>query len=83
MSRVSFPVGVLARCAFVAIACLALGVTQIAIPHAQAQTDMAPDAPTAAAVYSTISTNLEVRWSSSDFADTTGFKVQWKSGAED
>ena len=39
-----------------------------------------PGAPTSVAVYSTSDGELEVRWSSSDFAATTGFKVQWKSG---
>ncbi len=35
------------------------------------------------AVYSIDHQKLEVRWSSSDYAATTGFKVQWKSGNED
>ena len=42
-----------------------------------------PGAPTSVAVYSTSDGELEVRWSSSDFAATTGFKVQWKSGTEE
>ena len=42
-----------------------------------------PDAPTAVAVYSIESQKLEVRWSSSDAASTTAFKIQWKSGSED
>ena len=47
---------------------------------AQAQV---PDAPTAVAVYSIESQKLEVRWSSSDAASTTSFKIQWKSGSEE
>ena len=35
------------------------------------------------AVYIYSSQTLEVRWSSSDAADTTSFKIQWKSGTED
>ena len=46
---------------------------------ALAQTDV-PDAPTAVAVYSIESQKLEVRWSTSDAASTTSFKIQWKSG---
>ena len=42
-----------------------------------------PLAPELVAVYSTTDGELEVRWSSSDFAATTGFKVQWKSGTEE
>ena len=61
---------------------LALGAILVAIPSVQAQTNMAPGAPTAVAAYSTTSQNLEIRWSSSDFAVTTGFKVQWKSGSQ-
>jgi len=83
MSRVPGPVAMRSRCAIVGIGCLALVVTLFAISSVQAQTGLVPDAPTAAAVYSTSTTNLEIRWSSSDFADTTGFRVQWKSGAED
>ena len=49
---------------------------------ALAQADV-PDAPTAVAVYSIESQKLEVRWSSSDSASTTTFKIQWKSGSED
>ena len=47
-----------------------------------AQTQV-PDAPTAVAVYSIQSQKLEVRWSMSDAASTTSFKVQWKSGSEE
>ena len=47
-----------------------------------AQTDV-PDAPTDVAVYTYKSQQLEVRWSSSDAASTTSFKVQWKSGSEE
>ena len=47
-----------------------------------AQTDV-PDAPTALAVYSHDRFKLEVRWSSPDAANTTSFKVQWKSGSEE
>ena len=43
----------------------------------------APGAPTSVAVYSTEAEELEVSWSSSDFAATIGYKVQWKSGTED
>ena len=43
----------------------------------------APAAPTSVAVYSTEAEELEVSWSSSDFAATIGYKVQWKSGTED
>ena len=42
-----------------------------------------PEAPTSVAAYSTTDQELEVRWSSSDFATTTSFKVQWKSGTQD
>ena len=42
-----------------------------------------PGVPTSVAVYSTTSQKLEVRWSSSDFAVTTGFKIQWKSGTQE
>ena len=34
---------------------------------------MAPDAPTTVEVYSITTDELEVRWSSSDFAATTGW----------
>ena len=51
-------------------------------PEAFAQTDV-PDAPTDVAVYSIESQKLEVRWSSSDAAATTSFKIQWKSGSEE
>ena len=47
-----------------------------------AQTDV-PDAPTAVAVYSIDFRTMEVRWSSSDAASTTSFKVQWKSGSQE
>ena len=47
-----------------------------------AQTDV-PEAPTAVAVYIYESQKLEVRWSSSDAASTTWFKIQWKSGSEE
>ena len=47
-----------------------------------AQTDV-PDAPTNMAVYNYKSEQLEVRWSSSDAASTTSFKVQWKWGSEE
>ena len=46
-----------------------------------AQTD-APDAPSDVAVYTYSSQTLEVRWSSPDAADTTSFKIQWKSGSQ-
>ena len=49
---------------------------------ASAQTQV-PDAPTAVAVYSIESQKLEVRWSTSDAASTTSFKIQWKSGSEE
>ena len=49
---------------------------------ASAQTPV-PDAPTAVAVYSIESEKLEVRWSTSDAASTTSFKIQWKSGSEE
>ena len=42
-----------------------------------------PGTPESVAVYSIDHQKLEVRWSSSDYAATTGFKVQWKSGNED
>ena len=42
-----------------------------------------PEAPTAVAVYSIESQKLEVRWSTSDAANTTSFKIQWKSGSEE
>ena len=42
----------------------------------------APEAPESVAAYSIDDQELEVRWSSSDYAATTGFKVQWKSGTE-
>ena len=41
---------------------------------ALAQADV-PDAPTAVAVYSIESQKLEVRWSTSDAASTTSFKI--------
>ena len=51
-------------------------------PEVFAQTDV-PDAPMAVAVYSIRSTEMEVRWSSSDSSNTTSFKIQWKSGSEE
>ncbi len=42
-----------------------------------------PDEPTAVAVYSTRTGQLEVRWSSTDSDSTTSFKIQWKSGSEE
>ena len=42
-----------------------------------------PGAPTSLAVYSIRSGGLEARWSSSDFAATNGYKVQWKSGDQE
>ena len=42
-----------------------------------------PDAPTAVAAYSIRTTELEVRWSTSDASSTTSFKIQWKSGSEE
>ena len=56
-------------------------VLLVAAPVAFAQS--VPDAPTAVAVYSYESQKLEVRWSSSDAASTTSFKIQWKSGSEE
>ena len=50
---------------------------------ARAQTPEPPEAPESVAVYSITDQMLEVRWSSSDFAATTGYKVQWKSGDEE
>ena len=41
-----------------------------------------PDAPTGVAVYVYSTQTLEIRWSSSDAADTTSFKIQWKSGTD-
>ena len=41
-----------------------------------------PDAPTDIAVYIYSSQKLEVRWSSSDAASTTSFKVPWKSSSQ-
>ena len=65
---------------------LALAVsiaTILTITHSvYAQTDV-PDAPTNMAVYNYKSEQLEVRWSSSDAASTTSFKVQWKWGSEE
>ena len=52
------------------------------MPGLSAQSQV-PEAPTAVAVYSIESQKLEVRWSSSDSASTTSFKVQWKSGSEE
>ena len=50
--------------------------------EAFAQTDV-PDAPTAVESYSYSSQKLQVRWSSSDAASTTSFKIQWKAGSEE
>ena len=54
----------------------------LGIPAALAQS-LVPDAPTAVAVYSIDFRTMEVRWSSSDAASTTSFKIQWKSGSEE
>ncbi len=67
------------------VACTLLGVLAVFLLDggwASAQTDV-PDAPTGVAVYSIESQKLEVRWSTSDAASTTSFKIQWKSGAEE
>ena len=67
------------------VACTFLGVLSAFLLNggwARAQTDV-PDAPTDVAVYTYKSQQLEVRWSSSDAASTTSFKVQWKSGSEE
>ena len=50
------------------------------VAFAQSQT---PEAPTAVAVYSIDFRTMEVRWSSSDAASTTSFKIQWKSGSQE
>ncbi len=42
-----------------------------------------PGAPEAVQVYVYMTGKLEVRWSAADFASTTGFKVQWRSGDQD
>ena len=69
--------------AFVALAlALSLATLLATATAALAQTDV-PDAPTAVAVYSIESQKLEVRWSTSDAANTTSFKIQWKSGSEE
>ena len=70
--------GVLFVLALVASIATLLAITT----EAFAQTDV-PDAPTAVAVYSIESQKLQVRWSSSDAASTTAFKIQWKSGREE
>lgn len=69
--------------AFVALAlALSLATLLATATAALAQTDV-PDAPTAVAVYSIESQQLEVRWSTSDATSTTSFKIQWKSSAEE
>ena len=85
MSRLPWLVAMLVRIVCFAVGGLALYVTLLATRRAQAQNPpaTAPEAPTAVAVYSIASQKLEVRWSSSDYAATTGFKVQWKSGTQD
>ena len=71
------------RGVLVVVALATLTTTALAItPRAFAQSDV-PDAPTAVAVYSIESQKLEVRWSTSDAANTTSFKIQWKSGSEE
>ena len=73
----------LMRAAFIALAlALSLATLLATATAALAQTDV-PDAPTAVAVYSIESQKLEVRWSTSDAANTTSFKIQWKSGSEE
>ena len=42
-----------------------------------------PGAPESVHVYVYMTGKLEVRWSAADFASTTGFKVQWRSGDQD
>ena len=42
-----------------------------------------PGAPEAVQVYVYVTGKLEVRWSATDFASITGFKVQWRSGTEE
>ena len=67
------------------VACTFLGVLAVFLLDggwASAQTDV-PDAPTAVAVYSIETQTFEVRWSTSDAASTTSFKIQWKSDSED
>jgi len=59
-----------------------LAAVTISHPSAFAQTDV-PASPTEVAVYTYKSEQLEVRWSTSDAASTTSFKVQWKSGSEE
>ena len=75
----------LARHASFVLGCLALCVALISASSAQAQTPpaTAPAAPTAVAVYGFISQELRVLWSTADYANTTGFKIQWKSGAQE
>ena len=70
--------GVLFVVALATLTTTALATTS----RAFAQSDV-PDAPTAVAVYSIESQELEVRWSTSDAANTTSFKIQWKSGSEE
>lgn len=67
------------------LACVALGGLLWLVfvaDRTQAETP-GPAAPESVAVYSITDQMLEVRWSSSDFAATTGYKVQWKSGDEE
>ena len=64
---------------------LALAASIVALAtatEALAQTDV-PDAATNVEVYSLRTTELEVRWSTSDATNTSSFKVQWKSGSQD
>ena len=70
--------GVLFVLALTALVATLLATT----PAASAQTQV-PGAPTGVAIYSIESQKLEVRWSTSDAASTTSFKIQWKSGAEE
>ena len=70
--------GVLFVVALATLTTTALATTS----RAFAQSDVL-DAPTAVAVYSIESQKLEVRWSTSDAANTTSFKIQWKSGSEE
>ena len=49
----------------------------------EAVTNETLGAPESVAAYSITSGKLEVRWSTSDFAATKGFKLQWKSGSQE
>ena len=74
------PVG---RGVFLALALVASVATLLATAAGvSAQTEV-PEAPTNVAVYTYKSEQLEVRWSTSDAAATTSFKIQWKSGSEE